>query len=96
MALEGPFAEALANAYSEYVRAATAWQADPRAHSGSSLDWGAAEHSGGPGGHVGSARGEVDMKEYLAGSGEGRRLNSILFWLITTRGSDLVTGPLKS
>ena len=33
VALDGPFAEALANAYSEYVRAATAWQADPRAHS---------------------------------------------------------------
>ena len=33
VALEGPFAEVLANAYSEYVRAAAAWQADPTAHS---------------------------------------------------------------
>ena len=39
VALEGPFAEVLANAYSEYVRAAAAWQAGPKAHRQAAQAW---------------------------------------------------------
>jgi hypothetical protein len=71
------------------------WPRRWTAQSGPSLDWGAAEHFGGLGGHVGNAWDEVD-KEYLAGSGEGRSLKYNSLWLVITRGSDFENEPLKS